>query len=121
MIRRQPRSKRTDTLFPYTPLFRSRQSEYALTFARIGKRRQHAAQGSYLKAVPPGLGEQRAQRALGRRNAIGREEIAGFIEHILQPDNHGVKFLLSRRRGTHRQGGAGQRLVFLPLARKRVG
>src|SRR3546814_15319638 len=75
------------------------QSEYALTVARIGKRRQHAAQGSYLKAVPPGLGEQRAQRALGRRNAIGREEIAGFIEHILQPDNHGVKFLLRRRRG----------------------
>src|SRR3546814_19294282 len=37
-------------------------------------------------------------RALGRRNAIGREEIAGFIEHILQPDNHGVKFLLRRRR-----------------------
>src|SRR3546814_15606067 len=82
--------------YPYIYI---RQSEYALTFARIGKRRQHAAQGSYLKAVPPGLGEQRAQRALGRRNAIGREEIAGFIEHILQPENHGVKFLLRRRRG----------------------
>src|SRR3546814_11938779 len=88
--------------YPYIYI---RQSEYALTFARIGKRRQHAAQGSYLKAVPPGLGEQRAQRALGRRNAIGREEIAGFIAHILQPDNHGVKFLLSRRRGKPSQGG----------------
>src|SRR3546814_21153244 len=29
MIRRPPRSTRTDTLFPYTTLFRSRQSEKA--------------------------------------------------------------------------------------------
>src|SRR3546814_3389545 len=28
MIRRPPRSTRTDTLFPYTTLFRSRQGEY---------------------------------------------------------------------------------------------
>src|SRR3546814_7883920 len=32
MIRRPPRSTRTDTLFPYTTLFRSRDSVYADTF-----------------------------------------------------------------------------------------
>src|SRR3546814_9777329 len=31
MIRRPPRSTRTDTLFPYTTLFRSRQGERAMT------------------------------------------------------------------------------------------
>src|SRR3546814_17773221 len=37
MIRRPPRSTRTDTLFPYTPLFRSEQS--ALKSARRGIKR----------------------------------------------------------------------------------
>src|SRR3546814_3645106 len=35
MIRRPPRSTRTDTLFPYTTLFRSR-AEYAFTLANSG-------------------------------------------------------------------------------------
>src|SRR3546814_9015171 len=33
MIRRPPRSTRTDTLFPYTTLFRSKAQKSALTFA----------------------------------------------------------------------------------------
>src|SRR3546814_5314892 len=33
MIRRPPRSTRTDTLFPYTTLFRSPRVEYAMTEA----------------------------------------------------------------------------------------
>src|SRR3546814_6551424 len=45
MIRRPPRSTRTDTLFPYTTLFRSpRRNEHA-----IGRRQ--AAQGSAPRAV----------------------------------------------------------------------
>src|SRR3546814_1339781 len=35
MIRRPPRSTRTDTLFPYTTLFRSRQIEIGGRFAQI--------------------------------------------------------------------------------------
>src|SRR3546814_5614336 len=41
MIRRPPRSTRTDTLFPYTTLFRSRQPDQS----RSG-RQQHAAAGA---------------------------------------------------------------------------
>src|SRR3546814_18970449 len=39
MIRRPPRSTRTDTLFPYTTLFRSRPDWWAL--AEVGKRLGH--------------------------------------------------------------------------------
>src|SRR3546814_3118639 len=43
MIRRPPRSTRTDTLFPYTTLFRSR-CGYGRQFRRIG--RNHSSPGS---------------------------------------------------------------------------
>src|SRR3546814_1111814 len=36
MIRRQPRSTRTDTLFPYTTLFRSEMLDAAVHMARAG-------------------------------------------------------------------------------------
>src|SRR3546814_1824575 len=36
MIRRPPRSTRTDTLFPYTTLFRSRPEHYRLIVDRVG-------------------------------------------------------------------------------------
>src|SRR3546814_11061935 len=36
MIRRPPRSTRTDTLFPYTTLFRSQRSERVLAWLRLG-------------------------------------------------------------------------------------
>src|SRR3546814_11143797 len=35
MIRRPPRSTRTDTLVPYTTLFRSGEADFALCFAQI--------------------------------------------------------------------------------------
>src|SRR3546814_6000567 len=42
MIRRPPRSTRTDTLFPYTTLFRSvRSHEQGAEEARLPRRRQH--------------------------------------------------------------------------------
>src|SRR3546814_19891531 len=40
MIRRPPRSTRTDTLFPYTTLFRSRAGEPCLAGARVRRRGQ---------------------------------------------------------------------------------
>src|SRR3546814_1150844 len=39
MIRRPPRSTRTDTLFPYTTLFRSQLTSWS---ARVGSRRKRA-------------------------------------------------------------------------------
>src|SRR3546814_5614314 len=41
MRRRQPRSTRTDTLFPYTTLFRSLQPVLGGTQVRVIKKRQH--------------------------------------------------------------------------------
>src|SRR3546814_4769267 len=37
MIRRPPRSTRTDTLFPYTTLFRSHVDDCARSLARVGR------------------------------------------------------------------------------------
>src|SRR3546814_20741120 len=48
MIRRPPRSTRTDTLFPYTTLFRSRR-----TRVRPGPRRRAAAGPPQSKGEPP--------------------------------------------------------------------
>src|SRR3546814_12348863 len=51
MIRRPPRSTRTDTLFPYTTLFRSdlRGAEQAAGFRRLGQvQRHHVGAGQQL-------------------------------------------------------------------------
>src|SRR3546814_12392151 len=62
MIRRPPRSTRTDTLFPYTTLFRSHQRGVGQA-DRMGEHRRHAA------AADP------AQLDLGRRETrIARRE-----------------------------------------------
>src|SRR3546814_7658669 len=42
MIRRPPRSTRTDTLFPYTTLFRSSDDRLRPVDARLGGRQRHA-------------------------------------------------------------------------------
>src|SRR3546814_18031045 len=65
MIRRPPRSTRTDTLFPYTTLFRShlsfpnesaeyRSARIALLDAEIALRRQIEAVAAQRRALPPG-------------------------------------------------------------------
>src|SRR3546814_12030810 len=48
MIRRLPRSTRTDTLFPYTTLFRSLRS-HRVYMRSMATRRQHAATNAVLK------------------------------------------------------------------------
>src|SRR3546814_2005410 len=73
MIRRPPRSTRTDTLFPYTTLFRSQQAD---GLRRIGRRFQHgeglrhgrlAAAGEILEGdgAPEGHGLQVGRVAAG--------------------------------------------------------
>src|SRR3546814_5828250 len=54
MIRRPPRSTRTDTLFPYTTLFRSLQS-------RLLALRQRGVAGDQIAVVGDVVREQRAQ------------------------------------------------------------
>src|SRR3546814_4260156 len=47
MIRRPPRSTRTDTLFPYTTLFRSGELGLTAATASLGTRRAQASLGSF--------------------------------------------------------------------------
>src|SRR3546814_9051316 len=80
MIRRPPRSTRTDTLFPYTTLFRSRSRDRGSRGVSEPGRLQR---GSPLgrSGQPPGSGTG-ADRATGRSTlhgagGIGRKENAG--------------------------------------------
>src|SRR3546814_15265093 len=80
MIRRPPRSTRTDTLFPYTTLFRA-----ALRGAveEGGRQRRHAAQGE--RQMPRQLGQRDAGMAADRlRPAPRGTEPAIEFDHVEQ-------------------------------------
>src|SRR3546814_5457820 len=75
MIRRPPRSTRTDTLFPYTTLFRS---QLGLLFQRAGGRalergacRHHP--GAARRALQGDAGDRARGRALGLRGELEAE------------------------------------------------
>src|SRR3546814_6075569 len=59
MIRRPPRSTRTDTLFPYTTLFRSRQTSGlgSVARARSGGHQQSRGQPLYRRCGGAGAGD----------------------------------------------------------------
>src|SRR3546814_12578892 len=42
MIRRPPGSNRTDTLFPYTPLFRSKLASFGISYSELGEALENA-------------------------------------------------------------------------------
>src|SRR3546814_17763851 len=79
MIRRPPRSTRTDTLFPYTTLFRSEEG----AAAAIGL--QGAADQQRLARLQRDLviGEQRRERRVrrGRGEAGGHLRLVGALPH----------------------------------------
>src|SRR3546814_13836086 len=58
MIRRPPRSTRTDTLFPYTTLFRSQVAGYGLRIALVADER-------YVEALVGGHGQDDAAAVRG--------------------------------------------------------
>src|SRR3546814_4963204 len=86
MIRLPPRSTRTDTLFPYTTLFRSREDQEALPEARhteLGgeprRPRQHPlSSGVHRLAVRPATLAGR-RRLLARRHRGGRGTLGGRL------------------------------------------
>src|SRR3546814_1803511 len=82
MIRRPPRSTRTDTLFPYTTLFRS--SAHRRVGAHLGFQ-HHRSNGVH--GAPFGGGVDQAVVAIERAAHIARgiglddiERLAGFLE-----------------------------------------
>src|SRR3546814_3289482 len=66
MIRRPPRSTRTDTLFPYTTLFRSRFAQVLVVFLARGAR-DHQAGGDRRQD----RGDLRHQAVADGKNGIG--------------------------------------------------
>src|SRR3546814_8236474 len=72
MIRRPPRSTRTDTLFPYTTLFRSERGRHTVGDDRAAEGDDHAGKNDPLAA--PNDAEQlqdRQAHEAGRKPALG--------------------------------------------------
>src|SRR3546814_3919768 len=78
MIRRPPRSTRTDTLFPYTTLFRSDQPQ--LSLPGVERRQQHAR-----RRGGPGWTRRRASRGpRRRRRSIRSEEHTSELQSLMR-------------------------------------
>src|SRR3546814_5445166 len=90
MIRRPPRSTRTDTLFPYTTLFRSRRQKFVERRVeqtdRDRKPRHHLENSGEVGAL---FGEQFGERDAAARFILGEDHLAhrgdarGVEEHML--------------------------------------
>src|SRR3546814_11719792 len=82
MIRRPPRSTRTDTLFPYTTLFRSRlrealDGELRRAVGRGPQEAERAAHRRQVEDVPAALTAQNRQH--GARDMKGAEAVEGEL------------------------------------------
>src|SRR3546814_16152160 len=118
MIRRPPRSTRTDTLFPYTTLFRSQRSQ---AVPAAGKRRALARRGLPVFVGHPR--DDRCRRLLLRNVArtMAERKDAGrfldrapiiFVELFLAPQRFGGQSELPERAAKHAHGNAAQRIAF---------
>src|SRR3546814_4575156 len=77
MIRRPPRSTRTDTLFPYTTLFRSFRGHVAGCALGIG-----AAAYAGDRCVEDGYAGVHGGKNIGQRLAVGIVEVAGYARRV---------------------------------------
>src|SRR3546814_9210245 len=93
MIRRPPRSTRTDTLFPYTTLFRSR-------LAVLGVGRVHDGRGDVVDAdVLTGAGDlQVAEREVAERRS---EEHTSELQSLMRISY--AVFCLKKKKITHKR------------------
>src|SRR3546814_14715872 len=86
MIRRHPRSNRTDTLFPYTPLFRSGFviALEAVIRARVGVVDPVVATlVQHRRARRPAVGQRPADRALDVPHVVGAVADPGVAAELL--------------------------------------
>src|SRR3546814_2130638 len=84
MIRRPPRSTRTDTLFPYTTLFRSHQQ--AIVAVADQPSRPLAGGRNHRQAVHPALQHDAAQRlvARGHHVEVRSEEHTSELQSLMR-------------------------------------
>src|SRR3546814_9900693 len=89
MIRRPPRSTRTDTLFPYTTLFRSRGRRNPRPLARPGRQNLrhpcHVPEGAAARPPPPGFLFPCLTGALPMLDAGLKQQLAAYLANIREP------------------------------------
>src|SRR3546814_10620464 len=100
MIRRPPRSTRTDTLFPYTTLFRSLQELRPADSARQGIGRRGARGPRHQRPAPRHREGARADRAGGRllQGAQRSEEHTSELQSLMR--NSYAVFCLKKKKKT---------------------
>src|SRR3546814_2608554 len=88
MIRRPPRSTRTDTLFPYTTLFRSCAAGPIRSIVERRRRHRRAGPQVSMARAPAGAGGasggRRLFRAAGRRSRGRSEEHTSELQSLMR-------------------------------------
>src|SRR3546814_8529848 len=100
MIRRPPRSTRTDTLFPYTTLFRSELAER--DDDGPGQRRQidHQAGLEAVLGVPQRVGEQEPSLSIGVEDLDRSEEHTSELQSLMRISY--AVFCLKKKKSKHK-------------------
>src|SRR3546814_18245616 len=104
MIRRPPRSTRTDTLFPYTTLFRSRSERLSISAAGF-------VTDDFLNRNL-GAGERYGAPSTG----MSEWDIVSFLARVNYTFNDRYLFTLSGRRDGSSRFGEGNKWGFFPSA-----
>src|SRR3546814_13634878 len=102
MIRRPPRSTRTDTLFPYTTLFRSTEAGGSLTLELVGDHADRVVEDEQVgldgagEAAPgvlavdePDVAARRQRVELGEPG-VGRQQVVDDREPVVDDDAVGI-------------------------------
>src|SRR3546814_15131910 len=97
MIRRPPRSTRTDTLFPYTTLFRSK----ACPSTRLPGVRERCRPHEHVLSMPPTAAEDRLADLYRNQDRRGDHEQKGQREKRLAERQHGHLRLKGLRSEEH--------------------
>src|SRR3546814_2752055 len=102
MIRRPPRSTRTDTLFPYTTLFRSHSaSSYDAANDRVDHRRERRLGAIALTSGQAGRGENAEDDVAVRMAAVRSEEHTSELQSLMRI-SYAVFCLKKKQTRTHK-------------------
>src|SRR3546814_5247075 len=134
MIRRPPRSTRTDTLFPYTTLFRSLAVGGVERLFGIGQRQQNLAVAIFADRIDVDFRPRKPQRRQGDGQRAGRRvpvEVRLFqlaeVEFVTDRARHDQRLFRAEpgpalRRGHHRdiaRGEGNEEILFLQSLKAR--
>src|SRR3546814_19340316 len=118
MIRRPPRSTRTDTLFPYTTLFRSVSSEELIGNAEFAVTRAKR-QGRRVEIYHPAdatAARRRFTLETELRQAIERDELTLSYQPMIELKTGRIRAVEALARWNHPARGPISPSVFIPLA-----